>query len=149
VISLRSGLLPVGDVSGAFRIGSGVTNYLAVPDLPLDTRAQAYDPPGGAITNSNIGSVQPHRRCRLGRWHRCSSIFTGERASEVLLIGMTGEQSETGTRLSKAAQDGATQAINAVSTELDFLGAHYSKQIAPSTVPAWWEPVEEAPSAAA
>ena len=33
--------------------------------------------------------------------------FTGEGASEVLLIGMTGEQYETGTRLSKAAQDGA------------------------------------------
>jgi hypothetical protein len=75
--------------------------------------------------------------------------FTGERASEVLLIGMTGEQYETGTRLSKAAQDGATQAINTVLTELDFLGAHYSKQIAPGTVPAWWEPVEEAPSAVA
>jgi hydrogenase large subunit len=41
-----------------FKIGSGVTNYMAVPDLPLDTRAGAYDLPGGLIMNGNIGGVQ-------------------------------------------------------------------------------------------
>jgi hydrogenase large subunit len=41
-----------------FKIGSGVTNYLAVPDLPLDTKAAAYDLPGGVIMNGNIGGVQ-------------------------------------------------------------------------------------------
>ena len=38
-----------------FKIGSGVTNYLAVPDLPLDSDARAYDLPGGVIMNGNIG----------------------------------------------------------------------------------------------
>jgi len=41
-----------------FKIGSGVTNYLAVPDLPLDTRAGNYDLPGGVIMGGNIGGVQ-------------------------------------------------------------------------------------------
>src|SRR5579862_8374425 len=40
-----------------FKIGRGVTNYLAVPDLPLDTKASAYDLPGGYITNGNVGGV--------------------------------------------------------------------------------------------
>lgn len=41
-----------------FKIGSGVTNYLAVPDLPLDSHGSAYDLPGGVIMNGNIGGVQ-------------------------------------------------------------------------------------------
>lgn len=41
-----------------FKIGSGVTNYLAVPDLPLDSEAKAYDLPGGVIMQGNIGGVQ-------------------------------------------------------------------------------------------
>src|SRR5215470_3944918 len=41
-----------------FKIGSGVTNYLAVPDLPLDTKAEQYDLPGGVIMGGNIGGVQ-------------------------------------------------------------------------------------------
>ncbi len=41
-----------------FKIGSGVTNYLAVPDLPLDSHASAYDLPGGVIMNGNIAGVQ-------------------------------------------------------------------------------------------
>ena len=38
-----------------FKIGSGVRNYLAVPDLPLDSRGSAYDLPGGYIMNGNLG----------------------------------------------------------------------------------------------
>jgi hydrogenase large subunit len=41
-----------------FKIGSGVTNYLAVPDLPLDSNAVAYDLPGGVIMHGDIGGVQ-------------------------------------------------------------------------------------------
>jgi hydrogenase large subunit len=37
-----------------FKIGSGVTNYLAVPDLPLDSKASVYDLPGGYIANGNL-----------------------------------------------------------------------------------------------
>ncbi|HYA23349.1 MAG TPA: nickel-dependent hydrogenase large subunit [Terriglobales bacterium] len=40
-----------------FKIGSGVRNYLAVPDLPLDSRGSAYDLPGGYIMNGNIAGV--------------------------------------------------------------------------------------------
>jgi hydrogenase large subunit len=41
-----------------FGIGGGVKNYLAVPDLPLDTKGTAYDLPGGYIMNGNIGGTQ-------------------------------------------------------------------------------------------
>ncbi len=40
-----------------FRIGSGVRNYLAVPDLPLDSAGSSYDLPGGYIANGNLGGV--------------------------------------------------------------------------------------------
>lgn len=40
-----------------FKIGSGVRNYLAVPDLPLDSAGSSYDLPGGYIANGNIGST--------------------------------------------------------------------------------------------
>ncbi|MGA7290034.1 MAG: nickel-dependent hydrogenase large subunit [Terriglobales bacterium] len=40
-----------------FKIGKGVNNYLAVPDLPLDSPATSYDLPGGYIMNGNIAGV--------------------------------------------------------------------------------------------
>jgi hydrogenase large subunit len=40
-----------------FKIGGGVKNYMAVPDLPLDTTSKAYDLPGGYIMNGNLGGV--------------------------------------------------------------------------------------------
>ena len=40
-----------------FKIGKGVNNYLAVPDLPLDSAGTSYDLPGGYIMNGNIGGV--------------------------------------------------------------------------------------------
>jgi hydrogenase large subunit len=39
--------------------GAGVTNYLAVPDLPTDAAATQFDLPGGIITNRNVGSLRP------------------------------------------------------------------------------------------
>ena len=41
-----------------FKIGSGVTNYLAVPDLPLDTRGSSYDLPGGYVGAGGLKSFQ-------------------------------------------------------------------------------------------
>ena len=41
------------------RIGRGVANYLAVPDLPLDAKASKFDLPGGVIMNGNLASVRP------------------------------------------------------------------------------------------
>jgi len=39
--------------------GAGVTNYLAVPDLPLDAAATQFDLPGGTIVGADFGSYQP------------------------------------------------------------------------------------------
>src|SRR5215831_4489113 len=41
-----------------FRIGSGVRNYLAVPDLPLDSAGSAYDLPGGYIRSGELQGVK-------------------------------------------------------------------------------------------
>src|SRR6185369_7964357 len=38
--------------------GSGVTNYLAVPDLPVDAKASSFDLPGGTIINGDLTSVK-------------------------------------------------------------------------------------------
>jgi len=40
-----------------FKIGKGVTNYLAVPDLPLDSKGASYDLPGGYIMAGNVGGA--------------------------------------------------------------------------------------------
>ena len=34
--------------------GAGVTNYLAVPDLPLDEKGTRFDLPGGTITPGDV-----------------------------------------------------------------------------------------------
>jgi hydrogenase large subunit len=39
--------------------GKGVTNYLSVPDMPLDTKGTAFDIPGGTIMGGDLGSVKP------------------------------------------------------------------------------------------
>ena len=38
--------------------GAGVTNYLAVPDLPLDTKGTKFDLPGGTIFNGDLAGVK-------------------------------------------------------------------------------------------
>jgi hydrogenase large subunit len=38
--------------------GAGVTNYLAVPDLPLDAGATEFDLPGGVIMNGNVSNTR-------------------------------------------------------------------------------------------
>jgi len=39
--------------------GAGVTNYLSVPDLPLDTRGTEFALPGGFIADGDVGTFQP------------------------------------------------------------------------------------------
>ncbi|MBK8908662.1 MAG: nickel-dependent hydrogenase large subunit [Rhodospirillales bacterium] len=39
--------------------GAGVTNYLSVPDLPLDTRGTQFAMPGGYIKNGDIAGYKP------------------------------------------------------------------------------------------
>ena len=40
-----------------FQIGSGVRNYLTVPDLPTDTASTKFDIPGGTIFDGNLDQV--------------------------------------------------------------------------------------------
>jgi hydrogenase large subunit len=41
------------------RHGAGVTNYLAVPDMPIDAKATRFDLPGGVIWNGDLSKVRP------------------------------------------------------------------------------------------
>ncbi|MBI3784734.1 MAG: nickel-dependent hydrogenase large subunit [Deltaproteobacteria bacterium] len=41
-----------------FDIGSGVKNYLAVPDLPTDTASTQFDIPGGTIFDGDLAGVR-------------------------------------------------------------------------------------------
>ncbi len=41
--------------------GAGVTNYLAVPDMPLDTRGESFDLPGGTIFGGDLSTAQPFK----------------------------------------------------------------------------------------
>lgn len=38
--------------------GAGVKNYLAVPDLPLDSKGTTFDLPGGTIFDGNLGGAK-------------------------------------------------------------------------------------------
>lgn len=42
-----------------FGYGAGVTNYLSVPDLPLDTKSTKFDMPGGVIFNGDLKTYRP------------------------------------------------------------------------------------------
>jgi hydrogenase large subunit len=44
-----------------FHIGGGVRNYLAVPDLPLDSAGSEYDLPGGYILDGDLSRVRPFK----------------------------------------------------------------------------------------
>jgi hydrogenase large subunit len=39
--------------------GSGVTNYLSVPDMPLDTRGTTFGLPGAYIQNGDVAAARP------------------------------------------------------------------------------------------
>src|SRR5512143_3327179 len=41
------------------KYGAGVTNYLAVPDLPTDTKGTQFDLPGGTIMGGDFASYKP------------------------------------------------------------------------------------------
>ena len=46
------------------KYGAGVTNYLSVPDLPLDTKGTQFALPGGYIANGDLAT----RSSEEGRW---------------------------------------------------------------------------------
>jgi len=68
--------------------------------------------------------------------------LAGEGPQEILLIGITGEQYESGTKLSEAAEQAAAKAVQEVLVELDRLGVSYSKSTG-QAYSAWWKPIEE------
>jgi hydrogenase large subunit len=41
------------------KVGGGVTNYLSVPDLPLDEKGATFEFPGGTIFNGDLSHVTP------------------------------------------------------------------------------------------
>jgi len=41
-----------------FRYGGGVTNYLAVPDMPTDTKGTKFDLPGGTVMGGNASTYK-------------------------------------------------------------------------------------------
>jgi len=41
------------------KYGSGVMNYMAVPDLPIDSKGTAFDLPGGIIMDGALANVRP------------------------------------------------------------------------------------------
>jgi hydrogenase large subunit len=41
------------------KYGAGVTNYLAVPDMPTDAKMTKFDLPGGIIWNGDLANVKP------------------------------------------------------------------------------------------
>ncbi len=44
--------------AGWAQYGAGVTNYLSVPDLPLDTKGTRFDLPGGTIMKADLSSFK-------------------------------------------------------------------------------------------
>jgi len=53
-----------------FEIGAGVKNYLAVPDLPLDTGSTQFDIPGGTIFDGDLAGVHPISGPRDEYWRQ-------------------------------------------------------------------------------
>ena len=73
--------------------------------------------------------------------------LTGEGPSDLVLIGITGEQYEAATGLSRTAEQAAEKGVKAVLAELDRLGVSYWK-LRREPFSAWWNPIAEAHPAA-
>ena len=53
-----------------FGYGSGVTNYLSVPDLPLDEGSTKYDMAGGFIPNGDLSKYKPIKGQKDPYWRQ-------------------------------------------------------------------------------
>jgi len=53
-----------------FGYGKGVTNYLSVPDLPLDGKSTKFELPGGFIPNGDLSKMIPITGQKDERWRR-------------------------------------------------------------------------------
>ena len=61
---VNEALLPdVGAVGALYadwtQYGKGITNYLSVPDMPLDTKGTQFELPGGYIDNGDLAGYRP------------------------------------------------------------------------------------------
>jgi hydrogenase large subunit len=53
-----------------FSYGKGVTNYLSVPDLPLDGKSTKFELPGGYIPNGDLSKLVPITGQKDETWRR-------------------------------------------------------------------------------
>ena len=53
-----------------FGYGKGVTNYLSVPDLPLDGKSTKFDLPGGFIPSGDLAKMIPITGQKDERWRK-------------------------------------------------------------------------------
>ena len=53
-----------------FSYGAGVTNYLSVPDLPLDGKSTQFELPGGFIPNGDLAKLVPITGQKDETWRR-------------------------------------------------------------------------------
>ena len=53
-----------------FSYGAGVTNYLSVPDLPLDGKSTQFELPGGFIPNGDLSKLVPITGQKDETWRR-------------------------------------------------------------------------------
>lgn len=53
-----------------FSYGAGVTNYLSVPDLPLDGKSTQFELPGGFIPNGDLARLVPITGQKDETWRR-------------------------------------------------------------------------------
>jgi len=53
-----------------FGYGAGVTNYLSVPDLPLDEKGTKFELPGGFIPNGDLSKYRPITGPRDEAWRK-------------------------------------------------------------------------------
>jgi len=53
-----------------FSYGAGVTNYLSVPDLPLNEKSTEFELPGGFIPNGNLAAFKPIKGTKDPYWRK-------------------------------------------------------------------------------
>ena len=157
-----------GVLEAGYRFAEGVTvSDLGTPGLDLVAHLSGIDAlilidsvkndaPPGTVTLYRRDDILRHGPAPVRMDPHAPALseslliadLAGEGPSDILLIGITGEQYEVGTALSAAARLGAERAVQQVLAELDRLGSSYSK-LRTHAFSAWWNPLaEEQPAAA-
>ena len=157
-----------GMLEAGYRFSEGVTVAdLGTPGLDLVAHLSGIDAlilidsvsngaPPGTVTLYRKGDILRHGPAPVRMDPHSPTLseslliaeLAGEGPEDVLLIGITGEQYESGTGLSLAAEQACAQAINEVLAELERLGSSYTK-LRGETFSAWWKPMAEPIPAAA